>query len=42
MSVILGNGKDGIVYTLLHRNKEYAVKQFKPAKSQNKIKIELL
>ena len=40
MSVILGNGKDGIVYTLLHRNKEYAVKQFKPAKSQNKIKIE--
>jgi len=40
MSVILGNGKDGIVYTLLYRNKEYAVKQFKPAKSLNKIQLE--
>ena len=40
MSIILGNGKDGIVYTLLYRGREYAVKQFKPQKSLNKIQLE--
>ena len=28
MSIILGNGKDGIVYILEKRGREYAVKQF--------------
>ena len=40
MPVILGNGKDGIVYTLLYRGREYAIKQFKPQKSLNKIQLE--
>ena len=40
MSIILGNGKDGIVYTLLYRGREYAVKQFKPTKSLNRIQLE--
>jgi len=40
MSIILGNGKEGIVYTLLIRGREYAVKQFKPKKSLNKLQIE--
>ena len=40
MSIILGNGKDGIVYILEKRGREYAVKQFKPHKSINKIELE--
>ena len=40
MSVILGNGKDGIVYAYVHRGREYAIKQFKPQKSLNKIQLE--
>ena len=40
MSIILGNGKEGIVYILEKRGREYAVKQFKPYKSVNKLELE--
>ena len=40
MSIILGNGKEGIVYILEKRGREYAVKQFKSYKSIKKLELE--